>query len=574
MFAKRRKRFCVPRITTNQLRKGKEVRMGAKAYRPGESYQYPLIIKKILSTGVIYGQNQEIVYRDKFRYKYQDMNKRVHRLANGLASLGVKKGDVIGIFDFDSHRSLECFFAIPMMGAVMHTLNYRLTPEQIVYTINHGGDSVILVHSDFLPLLEAIREHLKTVKKIIVMTEDGKVPETKLTIDAEYDSLLKGSATYYDFPDLDENTQATLFYTTGTTGDPKGVHFTHRQLVLHTLILGVTVGCYDMISRFRSGDVYMPLTPMFHVHAWGVPYLATMLGVKQVYPGRYEPEMLLKLILTEKVTFSHCIPTIIHMLVTNPVAKKVDLSKWKVVIGGAALPRALAKAAMELGIQISSAFGMSETCPLVTAANLKSSMLGLDEEKKLDIYIKTGLPAPLVEVEVVDPSGKFLPHDGKSTGELIMRAPWLTQSYYKDPEKTASLWQDGWLHGGDVAYIDPDGYVQLTDRLKDVIKTGGEWVSSLDMENQVSQHPAVSEAAVIGIPDAKWGERPLVIIVPKPEFKGKLTIDEMKLYMKKLADEGKIPKYGIPERYELVDALPRTSVGKVNKIVLRKTFKD
>jgi fatty-acyl-CoA synthase len=548
--------------------------MGAKAYRPGESYQYPLIIKKILSTGVIYGQNQEIVYRDKFRYKYQDMNKRVHRLANGLASLGVKKGDVIGIFDFDSHRSLECFFAIPMMGAVMHTLNYRLTPEQIVYTINHGGDSVILVHSDFLPLLEAIREHLKTVKKIIVMTEDGKVPETKLTIDAEYDSLLKGSATYYDFPDLDENTQATLFYTTGTTGDPKGVHFTHRQLVLHTLILGVTVGCYDMISRFRSGDVYMPLTPMFHVHAWGVPYLATMLGVKQVYPGRYEPEMLLKLILTEKVTFSHCIPTIIHMLVTNPVAKKVDLSKWKVVIGGAALPRTLAKAAMELGIQISSAFGMSETCPLVTAANLKGNMLSLDEEKKLDIYIKTGLPAPLVEVEVVDPSGKFLPHDGKSTGELIMRAPWLTQSYYKDPEKTASLWQDGWLHGGDVAYIDPDGYVQLTDRLKDVIKTGGEWVSSLDMENQVSQHPAVSEAAVIGIPDAKWGERPLVIIVPKPEFKGKLTIDEMKLYMKKLADEGKIPKYGIPERYELVDALPRTSVGKVNKIVLRKTFKD
>ena len=547
--------------------------MGKKTYRPGESYHYPLIIKKILSTGVIYGQNQEIVYRDKFRYKYQDMNKRVYRLANGLASLGVKKGDVIGIFDYDSHRSLECFFAIPMMGAIMHTLNYRLSQEQIVYTINHAEDSVILVHTDFLPLLEAIRAQLTTVKKIIVMTEDGKVPETKLTIDGEYDSLLKESATYYDFPDLDENTQATLFYTTGTTGDPKGVHFTHRQLVLHTLILGVTFGLYDMSGRFRASDVYMPLTPMFHVHAWGIPYLATMLGVKQVYPGRYEPEMLLKLILTEKVTFSHCIPTILHMLVMNPVAKKVDLSKWKVVIGGAALPRSLAKAAMELGIQIVSAFGMSETCPLVTAANLKSSMFGLDEEKKLDIYIKTGLPAPLVDVEVVDPSGKHLPHDGKSAGELVMRAPWLTQSYYKDLEKTASLWQDGWLHGGDVANIDPDGYVQLTDRLKDVIKTGGEWVSSLDMENQVSHHPAVSEAAVIGIPDAKWGERPLVIIVPKPEFKGKLTIDEMKLYMKKLADEGKIPKYGIPERYEIVDALPRTSVGKVNKLVLRKTFK-
>jgi len=547
--------------------------MGEKVYKPGECYQYPLIIKKILSTGVIYGQNQEIVYRDKFRYKYQDMYERVHRLANGLTSLGVKKGDVVGILDFDSHRSLECFFAIPMMGAVMHTLNYRLTPEQIVYTINHAGDSVIFTHTDFLPLLEAIRGHLKTVKKIIVMTEDGKVPETKLAIDGEYDSLLKQSAAHYDFPDLDENTQATLFYTTGTTGDPKGVHFTHRQLVLHTLIVGLSCGTAEMRAGFRMNDVYMPLTPMFHVHAWGVPYLATMLGVKQVYPGRYEPEMLLRLVLTEKVTFSHCIPTIIHMLVTNPVAKKVDLSKWKVVIGGAALPRSLAKAAMELGIQIWSAFGMSETCPLVTFAGLKSTMLDLDEEKKLDIYIKTGLPAPLVEVEVVDPAGKFLPHDGKSTGELVMRTPWLTESYYKDPEKSASLWQDGWLHGGDVAFIDPDGYVQLTDRLKDVIKTGGEWVSSLDMENQVSQHQAVSEAAVIGIPDVKWGERPLVIIVPRPEFKGKLTSDEMRAYMKKLADEGKIPKYGIPERYEFIDAMPRTSVGKVNKVALRKTFK-
>jgi fatty-acyl-CoA synthase len=546
--------------------------MAEKIYSPGESYQYPLIIKKILSTGVIYGQNQEIVYRDTFRYRYEDMYERVHRLANGLASLGVKKGDVIGLLDFDSHRSLECFFAIPMMGAVMHTLNYRLSPEQLVYTINHGEDSVILVHADFLPLLEAIRGHLKTVKAIIVMTEDGKVPETALVIDGEYGSLLEKSAAHYDFPDLDENTRATLFYTTGTTGNPKGVHFTHRQLVLHTLGLALTFGCYDMIGRFRSGDVYMPLTPMFHVHAWGVPYLATLLGVKQVYPGRYEPEMLLRLILTEKVTFSHCVPTILHMLVMNPVARKVDLSKWKVVIGGAALPKALAKAAMELGIQVLSAFGMSETCPLVTAANLKGSMLSLDEDKKLDVYIKTGLPVPFAELEVVDPSGKILPHDGKSTGELVMRTPWLTHSYHKDPEKTAVLWQDGWLHGGDVACIAPDGYVQITDRLKDVIKTGGEWVSSLDMENLVSQHPAVSEAAVIGIPDPKWGERPLVILVPRQEFKGKLTVDEMKGYMKKLADEGRIPQYGLPERYEFVDALPRTSVGKVSKVELRKTY--
>jgi len=546
--------------------------MKAESYKPGESYEYPLIIKKILATGVIYGQNQEIVYRDKFRYKYQDMYERVHRLANGLESLGVGEGDVVAILDFDSHRYLECFFAIPMMGATMHTLNYRLSPAQLIYTINHAEDSVILVNQDFLPLLEAIRRHLKTVKKIILLTDTGKKPETKVEIDMEYEEMLKGVSASYDFPDLDENTRATIFYTTGTTGDPKGVHFTHRQLVLHTLVVGLNVGSYEMIGRFRSDDVYMPLTPMFHVHAWGLPYLATMLGVKQVYPGRYEPEVLLKLILGEKVTFSHCIPTIMHMIVTNPVAKKVDLSKWKVVIGGAALPRALAKASMDLGIQIYSAYGMSETCPLITGAGLKSFMRTLDEEKKLDIYIKTGLPAPLVEVQIVDPDGKTLPNDGRTTGELVMRAPWLTQTYYKDPDKSKDLWRDGWLHSGDVAYIDEHGYVQITDRLKDVIKTGGEWVSSIDIENMATMHPAVSESAVIGVPDPKWGERPLVVLVLKAEFKGKVTSEDVKEYLKKMSDEGKLPKYGIPDRYEFVDAIPRTSVGKINKVELRKIY--
>jgi fatty-acyl-CoA synthase len=341
---------------------------------------------------------------------------------------------------------------------------------------------------------------------------------------------------------------------------------------LHTLAMGVNVGSYETTGRFRSNDVYMPLTPMFHVHAWGVPFLATMLGVKQVYPGRYEPEVLLKLILGEKVTFSHCIPTIMHMIVTNPVAKKLDLSKWKVVIGGAALPRALAMAARELGIQIYSAYGMSETCPLISGASLKSTMLNLDEDRMLDIFVKTGLPAPLVEVQVVDSGGKPLPSDGRSTGELVMRAPWLTESYYKDPEKSKDLWRDGWLHSGDVAYIDEHGYIQITDRLKDVIKTGGEWVSSIDLENLVSMHPAVSEAAVIGVPDSKWGERPLVVLTLRTEFKGKLTGDDMKEYVKKMADEGRIPKYGIPDRYEFVDAIPRTSVGKINKVELRKLY--
>jgi len=244
--------------------------MEAKIYKPGESYNYPLIIKKILATGIIYGQNQEIVYRDKVRYRYHDMHERVHRLANGLTALGVGKGDVVGVLDFDSHRYLECFFAVPMMGAVIHTLNWRLSPAQLAYTINHAEDSVILVNQDFLPLLEVIQGNLKTVKKIILISDDGR-KETKARIDGAYEEMLQAAPASYDFADLDENTRASIFYTTGTTGDPKGVHFTHRQLVLHTLAMGVNVGSYETTGRFRSNDVYMPLTPMFHVHAWGVP---------------------------------------------------------------------------------------------------------------------------------------------------------------------------------------------------------------------------------------------------------------------------------------------------------------
>jgi len=297
-----------------------------------------------------------------------------------------------------------------------------------------------------------------------------------------------------------------------------------------------------------------------------------MLAVKQVYPGKYEPEVLLKLILGEKVTFSHCVPTIIHMLVTSPVAPKVDLSNWKVVIGGAALPKGLAKAAMDLGIEIYAGFGMLETCPVITVANLKTHMLNWDDESKVDVLIRTGLPAPLVELKLEDPMGNELPHDGESTGELVMRSPWPTEGYFKDPEKTKELWRDVWLHGGDVAYIDTEGYLQITDRLKDVIKTGGEWVSSLDLENLSSQHEAVSEAAAISIPDEKWGEQPILVAVLKPDFKDKVTGKELQQFLKKFANKGRIPKYGVPERYEFVDEIPKTSVGKINKIALRKIF--
>jgi len=545
----------------------------AKVYQPGEAYQYPLLIKKLLINPIINNPDQEIVYRDTVRHTYRDMYERINRLANGLESLGVKHGDTVCIFDFDSHRYLECFFAIPMMGAVMHTMNWRLSPEQILYTMNHAEDEIVLINAEFLPLLEAVWDKLETVKKVVVLTDDGTIPTTKVRIDAEYEQLLTSGSPTYDFPDFDENTRATLFYTTGTTGFPKGVYFSHRQLMLHCISEMISTGCYESIGRFRSTDVYMPLTPMFHVHAWGIPWAATMLGVKQVYPGKYEPEMLLKLILTEKVTFSHCVPTIIHMLVSSPVAQKVDLSNWKVIIGGAALPKGLAKAAMDLGIEIYAAYGMSETCPAVTIANLKADMLDWSNEQKLDIVTKTGVPFAFCEVKIMDPMGNFLPHDGNATGELVLRTPALTESYYKDPERTRELWQDGWLHTGDVALIDENGYVQITDRLKDVIKTGGEWISSLDLENLASMHEAVSESAAIGIPDERWGERPIIVAVLKPEFKEKISNDDLLRFMANFAEEGRIPKYGVPDRFELVEEIPKTSVGKINKIALRDRFK-
>ncbi len=536
------------------------------------AFYFPLLIKNILQSPLNYNPEQEIVYRDKMRYNYRTFAERVARLANLLRELGVEEGDVVAVMDWDSHRYLECFFAIPMIGAVLHTINIRLSPEQLIYTINHAEDKVILVNSDFVPLLASVKDQFKTVEKLVLLTDEGEQSQGGLEFAGEYEALMANSPAEYDFPDFDEDTMATTFYTTGTTGLPKGVYYSHRQLVLHTYGLVTAVCAYNSPVNVNTGDVYMPLTPMFHVHAWGMPYMFTMLGNKQVYPGKYEPAILLKLILEEKVTFSHCVPTIIHMLVTNPIIKDLDLSNWKVVIGGAALPQGLCKAALENNINIISAYGMSETCPLLTAAILKPHMLDWDIEKQVPIRCKTGMPVPNVLLRVVDSDGNSMPHDGESTGEVVVRAPWLTQGYLKDPEKSEELWKDGWMHTGDVGYIDEEGYLQITDRIKDVIKTGGEWLSSLELEDILSQHEAVSEAAVIGVPDEKWGERPIAVVVLHEEFRGKVTEQDIKDFYQRFVEKGIIPKYGVPNRVEFVDTIPKTSVGKISKKDLRNMY--
>jgi fatty-acyl-CoA synthase len=501
------------------------------------------------------------------RFDYRTLRERICRLANALTELGVKPGDTVAVMDWDSHRYLECFFAVPMIGAVLHTINVRLSPDQILYTIDHAEDDVILVHGDFLPILEAIKGRIDTVHDYVLLSDDQVTPETHVPLCGEYEALLADASTAFDFPDLDEHTRATTFYTTGTTGMPKGVYFSHRQLVLHTLGALAAIGTPKTQGRLHQQDVYMPITPMFHVHAWGLPYVATALGIKQVYPGRYAPELLLNLIKEEDVTFSHCVPTILHMLLSHPDVKSVDLSRWKVIVGGAAMPQSLCLAALKLGIDIFTGYGMSETCPVVALAHVPEDQLDKPLEEQVEIRCKTGRAIPLVGMHIVDEEMNPVPADGESTGEIVLRAPWLTQGYLKDNHNSEQLWRGGYLHTGDVANQEPNGYFKITDRAKDVIKIAGEWVSSLELEDLIAQHTTVSEVAVIGMPDDKWGERPLALVVP-----GESEPNEKELvsFVKSFVDSGRLTRHAMMLKVLVVDEIDKTSVGKIDKKVLRK----
>ena len=536
---------------------------------PNFAYDYQLTIDRLLERSLRWSPNQKIVYRDTFEYTYADLARRVRKLASVLAGLGVKQGDAVAFMDWDSHRYLEAYFSVPMMGAVLHTVNVRLSAEQVLYTINHAEDRVLVVHRDFLPIIDKIRLNFETVKKIVVISDGVPVEPTPTWIAGDHEQLLDGASDQFEFPALDERTVATTFYTTGTTGNPKGVFFTHRQLVLHTMNGMAGLGGFTDPISFRYDDVYMPITPMFHVHAWGIPYIATMLGVKQVYPGRYEPEMLLKLLVKHRVTFSHCVPTILQMILASPATAGIDFSRWKVIIGGSALPKGLAKAAIARKISVAAGYGMSETCPVLSIAHLKEHMKEWPAEQRTDVMVTTGFPVPMVDLRVVDANGTELPPGKKHVGELVVRAPWLTSGYFKLGEKSKDLWRGGWLHTGDIAYRDEEGYVVITDRLKDVIKTGGEWISSLDLESLISQFEPVAEVAVIGVPDEKWGERPAAFVVEREGSRGKVTADSLRSFLEKFVAAGHIEKWAIPDKVTIVDVLPKTSVGKLNKRALR-----
>lgn len=539
--------------------------MVVESLASSSAYGYPLLVKQIFLSSRATASDREIVYQGR-RFGYPDFFDRVAQLAQALAELGVRPGDTVAVMDWDSHRYLEAFFAVPMMGAVLQTVNVRLSPDQIAYTLNDAEAGVLLIHDDFVPVLSAIRDRLRAVRRVVSLTDahDGG----RFGPDGEYEALLARARPAFDFPDLDEGTRATTFYTTGTTGEPKGVHFSHRQLVLHTLAASSALGSPVAQGRLHRGDVYMPMTPMFHVHAWGLPYVATLLGLRQIYPGRYAPEVLLRLIRDEGVTFSHCVPTILHMLLNHPDAAETDLSACKLIIGGSALPQGLARAALDRGIDVFTGYGMSETCPILTLAQLRGG--DADPEAQLRDRTRTGYALPLVQLRVVDDDLRDVPGDGVSVGEIVVRAPWLTQGYLGKPEASEALWRGGWLHTGDIGTLDARGMLTVTDRLKDVIKTGGEWVSSLALEDVISRHPAVTEVAVVAASDARWGERPLPLVVLKPGQ----TADEsaIRAHVQAAVDAGVLSRFAVPDRVRFVDSLPRTSVGKLNKRAMREAL--
>lgn len=534
------------------------------------AYTFPLLIKQLLVNAMSIHGDQEITYRGERRYSFRQFRTRVGQLARVLSGLEVRPGTTVAIMDWDSHRYLESYFSIPMMGATLFTVNVRLSAQQILYTLNDSQAEVVLVHADFIPMLEEIQAELRSVRRVIVIGDGDAVPANALPVAGEYEALMAHAPADFDFPDFDERTRAATFYTTGTTGDPKGVAYSHRDIVMHAMATAMSLCSPREGQRLHREDVYMPITPMFHVLAWGMPYIAIMLGLKTVLPGRYIPERLVSLRESEGVTFSHCVPTILQMILHAADTQGKDLSGWKLIIGGSALPPALCEAALDRGMDVFTAYGMSETGPIVSLAQLPPGYKPKDRQEEVRMRCATGRPLPFVDFRIVDENMNDVPRDGKQQGEVVLRSPFLTKGYAGKPEASEELWAGGYLHTQDIAVMGQDGFVRIVDRIKDVIKTGGEWVSSIEVESLITGVAGVLECAVVGVRDDKWGERPMAFVVPRPD--ASVSVEAIRDGLMRHVESKCLSKYAVPapERIAFVAEIPKTSVGKINKKLLRE----
>jgi len=528
----------------------------------------PLLIQQLIDHAAANHGDTEIVSRTVeggiHRYTYRDAHRRSKKVAEALLALGIKAGDRIGTLAWNGYRHFELYYGISGMGAVCHTINPRLFPEQIVYIVNHAEDQLLFVDLNLLPLVEKLLPQLRTVRHVVAMTDSAHIPaDVKIPNLLVYEELIADKPGRYDWPDFDERTASSLCYTSGTTGNPKGVLYSHRSTVLHAYgaALPDTLG-------LSARSVILPVVPMFHVNAWGLPYTAAMVGAKIVFPGvALDGASLYELFEKEKVSFTAGVPTVWLALLQYMQANKLKLSTVKyAVIGGSAAPPAMIETFdKDYGVEVLHAWGMSEMSPLGTVNHPKAKHAALSDKDRLAVRLKQGRPPYGVEMKIVDDSGNELPRDGKAFGDLLVRGPWITSGYFKG--EGGNVLRDGhWFPTGDVATIDPDGYMQITDRSKDVIKSGGEWISSIDLENAAMAHPAVAEAAVIGVAHPKWDERPLLIVQKKPDAE----LDKAAL-IEFLA--GKVAKWWLPDDVQFVETIPHTATGKILKTRLREDFK-
>lgn len=532
----------------------------------GLMMDYPLTLQHAFNRAVRLFPRKEIVTRTEHgmhRYTYGEWGKRTMQLASALHNAGVTPGERIATFGWNTYRHLELYFAVPCIGAVLHTLNIRLFAEQLVYIVNNAEDKIIFVDGDLVPVLEGLADQLKTVKQYVIMGE-ALQSSGKLQPAVDYETFIAGQPEHFEWPQLDENAAAAMCYTSGTTGNPKGVVYTHRSIFLHSLGVGLADG-----PGLSERDTILPVVPMFHANAWGFPHAGVMMGSKFVLPGRFlEPLKIAHLMAEERVTIACGVPTIWIGLLQVLEKEPLDLSALRAIYcGGSAVPRALIEGLHRKKLTIVHAWGMTETSPLASVSKLRSYQEDLPLGEQFRIKARQGTVLPCVDFRVVDmETGQEVPWDNESYGELQVRGPWIARAYYADSESDAKF-ADGWLRTGDVAVVDEDGIIQLVDRTKDLVKSGGEWISSVELEGLIMGHPKVLEACVIGVPHPKWSERPLACVVPKPDYSGQMTKDEIIDYLRP-----RVAKWWLPDDVEFVEAIPKTSVGKFDKKVLRARF--